>query len=123
MEMSKKKPELHVGQTIYVEITSWWSSSKPTEPKEFIVTKVNTRSIYARPKDSSFEYRFDKNTWRHDTGIGDMYYIWLSPDDYWSAVKRMEDKKALRSRIASELSSLSLKKLQEVANLLDIKLK
>lgn len=116
-----KKPELKVGQTIYVESTGWLSQDT-REPQPYEVTKINTKSIYAKSKNRGQEQRFDKKTWAGNSTFG-TDYIWLSPEDYWNNVKRSQDKKVLRSRIAGELSGLSLEKLQEVADLLNIKLK
>jgi hypothetical protein len=121
--VSKKKPELQVGQTIYIEEVSSFYKDEPSEPKPYEVTKTNTKSIYAKRLDSDREYRFDKKTWEHRTGFGYSKHIWLSPEEYWNAMKRAEDKKALRSRIASELSSLSLEQLQEIADNLGIKIR
>lgn len=116
-----KKPELKVGQTIYVESIGWLNS-EPREPKVYEVTKINTKSIYAKDKDSDSEKRFDKKTWTAKSTLT-TDYIWLSRDDYWKSIKRNEDKKALRSRIAGELSNLSLEQLQKIAETLNIQLK
>ncbi len=119
--MSKKKPELQVGQTIYVESTGWLNQ-EARDPKPYEVTSINSKSIYAKDIDNNYELRFDKKTWTAKSSLS-TDYIWLSPEDYWNSVKRMEDKKALRSRIAGELSNLSLEQLQDVAKLLNITLK
>lgn len=117
-----KKPELKIGQIIYVESTGW-PNQEVREPQPYEVTKINSKSIYVINKNrmSGKEQRFDKKTWTSSTTFG-TDYIWLSPEDYWNSVKRNEDKKALRSRIAGELSKLSLEELQEVAKLMKIKL-
>jgi hypothetical protein len=118
-----KKPELQVGQTIYIESLGWLNK-EPSEPREYVVTKVNSKSIYARPImfGNSQEERFDKKTWTAKTPLSTLC-IWLSTEDYWNSVKRNEDKKALRSRIAGELSNLSLEQLQSIAEMLNIKLR
>ena len=118
-----KKPELKVGQTIYVESTGWLNQEK-REPQPHEVTKINSKSIYVVNKNrpSSQEQRFDKKTWTASTTFG-TDYIWLSPEDYWNSVKRSEDKKVLRSRIAGELSKMSLEELQEIADFMKIKFK
>lgn len=118
-----KKPELKEGQTIFVESNDWLSIGLvgKREPVPYEITKINSRSIYAKTKDTGYEQRFDKKTWSSDTMFG-TDYIWLSIEDYRKAVKRNEDKKALRSRIAWELSNLPLERLQSIAEMLNIKL-
>jgi hypothetical protein len=116
-----KKPELQVGQTIYIESVGWLNK-EPSEPRPYEITKINSKSIYAKSKDRNFEQRFNKSDWTAKSSLS-TDYIWLSPEDYWNSVKRNEDKKALRSRIAGELSNLSLEQLQAVAEMLNIKLK
>ena len=118
-----KKPELKVGQIIFVESTGWLNKDR-SEPVPYEITKINTKSVYARNKNrpSGLEQRFDKKTWTSSSSFG-TDYIWLSLEDYHNSVKRSEDKKVLRSRIAGELSKLSLEELQSVADLLKIKFK
>jgi hypothetical protein len=116
-----KKPELQVGQTIYIESVGWLNK-EPREPKPYEVTKINSKSIYAKSKERNLEQRFDKSTWTSNSSLS-TDYIWLSPEEYWNSIKRNEDKKALRSRIAGELSNLSLEQLQEIAESLNIRLK
>lgn len=116
-----KKAELQVGQTIYIESVGWLNREQ-RELKPYEVTKINSKSIYAKSKESNYEQRFDKKTWASKGSLS-TDYIWLSPEDYWNSVKRNEDKIALRSRIASELSNLPLEQLQNIAQMLNIKLK
>ncbi|WP_335505331.1 beta barrel domain-containing protein [Bacillus sp. JJ722] len=121
--MSKKKPELIVGQIVYIEESCDFYKDEPSDPVPYEVTKINSKSIYARRQNGSREYRFDKSKWEHKTGFGYTKYIWLRPQDYWDAVKRAEDKKVLRSRIAGELSNLSLEQLSIIAGMLNIKIR
>src|SRR5690606_36898941 len=114
----KKKPEVQVGQIIYVEYLDWLNQ-KSREPRPFEGTKINTKSIYAKSKDDRYEHRFDKKTWTAKSALG-TEHIWLSTKDYWNAVKSMQDKEALRLKIAKELPNLSLEQLQEIAKSLKI---
>lgn len=81
----KKKPELRIGQMIYVEIFGMLNKGH-REPTPYEVTKVNTTSIYAKSKDRDIEKRFDKKTWISKSALAN-HKIWLSPEEYWKSVK------------------------------------
>lgn len=119
--MAKKRPNLEVGQTIFVETVGFLSGDEPKEPKPYIVKKINTSSIFVGSSDSVIDIRFDKKTWTYRSLLGDMNFIWLSREEYWNSITEKEEAKKMRAKIQGELEHLSLDKLLELADWLQLK--
>lgn len=105
---------VEVGQTIYVSASNIFMKYKPNLDA-YVVTKVNTRSIYARKiGGSDFERRFDKRTMTHES-FGDIFKVYLTEKEYWDKIKQSEDKRSLLTEIKKSLNGdLSIDKLKRI---------
>jgi hypothetical protein len=109
---------IEVGQTIYVNIRNMFLRSEP-KLEEYVVTKVNTKSFYARPKDSSYEIRFNRKTMKSTSSLGDCYTAYINPNEYWDKVKLEKEKLLLRTEITKSLNELSIEKLRQIKAIID----
>lgn len=112
-----------VGQTIYVNIRNMFLPSNEPNLEEFVITKVNTKSFYARRKDSlgGYEYKFNKKTMTA-TSLGDIYTAYLDPNEYWKLVEIEKEKELLRKEIIQEVfNGLDLEKLRQIKAIIEMK--
>jgi phosphopantetheine adenylyltransferase len=108
---------IEVGQTIYVNIRNIFFPSKPNLT-EYVVTKVNRKSFYARRKDSDYEYRFDKKTMKTEF-LGEIHTAYLDPKEYWDKVELEKERSALCNEIKKHLNNLNIEKLREIKTIID----
>lgn len=116
MPPKKKKPSFEVGQTLYVSISSWLVRSEEPKLYEYVVTRFNKTSVYARPKEhpTHSERRFEIRTMTAKDGFGDYYYAYIDPEVYWKSIRDAEERKNLRNQIKNNAHTLNLEQLRQV---------
>lgn len=112
--MAKLIP-INEGQIVYVTRQSFTGS----EPNlsEYIVTKVNGTSFYARKAGSNFDTRFNRKTFVGESTF-DHHRAYINPDDYWNGVARIKEKKSLKESLSKSIDSMSLADLRKVNELI-----
>lgn len=71
-----KNQSIEIGQSVWIHCVEKYKlkTADTLNQIEYIVTDVNKSSFYAAPKDKPTRVRrFDRRTWKHDTGIGSYY--------------------------------------------------
>ncbi|WP_442637684.1 beta barrel domain-containing protein [Rossellomorea marisflavi] len=123
--MAKKKKEMvevTEGQTVYVWNGPTFLNQGKTkrELREYVVTKFNKSSIYAKEVDSEYdrETRFDRKTMSAKTGFGGAYYLYTNPDVFYEAWDRRERVAKLRETTLEKVKKATEEQLNQINELL-----
>lgn len=119
---TKKKPQIEVGQTLYVTQREMFRETTPNL-REFEVTKVNTTSVYMKDINNERardrEIRFDKKTLSYNSGIGFRLIAYTTEKEYWDMIALKEERATLTHEIQKSLSGLDIEKLREIKELIN----
>lgn len=114
--MKKTKPVIEVGQTVYVNVSFLFVHSEP-KLYPYIVTRVNTKSFYAKEDGDKHEVRFDKKSMSSRSTFG-VYRAYLTEKEYWDMIELAKEKETLRREIVKAVNSLGIEKLREIKTLI-----
>jgi|SRR5690625_863350 len=106
------------GKTVYVHSSNMFLGSESDNLAEYIITKVNTVSFYARSKESGVEKRFERKT-KESRSVGYIYKAYIDPEEYHQKVNREDKEKEMQSYISKHIQYLNLEDLKDVKELIN----
>lgn len=121
-KQKKEMVEVTEGQIVYV-----WNGpdflnhgNTKRELREYVVTKFNKSSIYAKWMDSKsdLETRFDRKTMSAKTGFGGSYYLYTNPDAFYEAWDRRERVAELRQTTLEHVKNATEEQLNQINEIL-----
>ncbi|PYY28176.1 Uncharacterized protein PIL02S_03322 [Paenibacillus illinoisensis] len=110
--------KLDVGQSLWINGSSFYKQDPRVD--EYIIEKINSKSVYVKKKNGDFQLRLDKKTLTCSE-LPFFYKAYLSASQYWLTIERAKLKEELLVKINSKLKALSLEQLQEIDKYVDEK--
>ncbi|AUO14771.2 hypothetical protein [Priestia megaterium] len=112
-----KLKSIEVGQVVYVATSNRFMIGEE-KLYEYIVTKVNGTSFYARGKDFKHDQKFSRKTWTDDGGFGFVSKAYETKEQYYRIVELRKERERLKVSIQNSLGKLNISKLREIDELI-----
>lgn len=103
------------GQIIYVEQSNMFINTSPNL-SEYVITSVNSRSFYAKRKDSQNDYkqRFDKKTGISHSIDGFINEAYPHEETYNAKIEKIKKTAELKIYISKNINKLKLEDLIKI---------
>lgn len=113
MIKDRTKSNIEVGEKIYVNQHGYGMNPEPNL-EEYLVTKVNTSSIYAETLDTKFTVRFDRKDLTARNRLGTYYKAYLYKNEYWDRIERHAEMDRITESMTQEVRRMSYAELKEL---------